>query len=238
MASSDGLASVEPWSLRQSFGVDSWLFPESKFSRDSDLLTIALHKSISTVQNHDTFLLPPDPLSPTAFLGSPAVSSPSPAPVSTLSNVSDPDSSFGTKRKRKGAPAGVAGKPPKRRSRPSKKSQTTFITADPANFRQMVQQVTGAKFISSSHNILVPIVKPEPHKRANELSPDRSVVPMLDSIDTSAFLSNHDQKNLAVAGENGFSGGGAGSWSSPITSIQSSAAELDNYPTLESWKVM
>ncbi|KAF8102085.1 hypothetical protein N665_0201s0372 [Sinapis alba] len=233
MASSDGLASVDPWSFRQSFNNDSWLLPDL-FSHDSDVLAKALHKSIA------------DPLSPSAYFDSTAVSDLS--PPQTLSNVSfgsDPEIAVGGGggggAKRKRGPGVSGGKPAKRRSRVStKKSQTTFITADAANFRQMVQQVTGAKFIgSSSHGIFSPVVKPEPHRLATRLPPsggfDRSsAVP---TLDTSSFLSNHHQENMVTelcsvsppVSSAGVGGGG------------SSAVELDsytNFPTLESWTVM
>ncbi|XP_010554748.1 PREDICTED: calmodulin-binding protein 25 [Tarenaya hassleriana] len=245
MASSEGLTSVEPWPFRQSLGVDSWLIPESTFSRDSDMLTRALHKSFSTTQQHHNQILLSDPLYPSALLDSSAISepplSPAPPPATNLSNVSagSDRETAGTKRKRNGGPAG---KPLKRRSRTSKKSQTTFITADPENFRQMVQQVTGAKHIGSSHSIFAPIVKPEPQRLANLQPSDRLGLP---TLDTSAFLSNHHQESQ-MAGSNAFSGDGTGSVLSPITSFQSiaaaeiggSAVEFDTYPTLESWKVM
>lgn len=254
MASSEGLASVDPWSFRSSFNIDSWLISDS-FSHDNDLLTKALHRSISTTTTTD-------PLSPSAFFDSAAAVVSDLSPPQTLSNVSfgsDPefpagvgvDGVGGVKRKRGG---GLAGKPTKRRSRVStKKSQTTFITADAANFRQMVQQVTGAKFIDSSNGIFSPIVKPEPHRLSTRLPPcgsfDRSSS-ALPTLDTSSFLSNHHQENIVTD---------LGSVSAPIGSFHQSsvaatttvnvvggggggsAVELDsypNFPTLESWKVM
>ncbi|CAA7060528.1 unnamed protein product [Microthlaspi erraticum] len=251
MASSEGLASVEPWSFRQSFNIDSWLIPDS-FSHDTDLFAKALHRSISTSTTTES--LHADPLSPSAFFDSAAVSDLS--PPQTLSNVSfgsDPEFAAGGGAKRKRGPgvsANPGGKPAKRRSRVStKKSQTTFITADAANFRQMVQQVTGAKFIGASHGIFSPIVKPEPHRLATRLPPcgtlDRSSA--LPTLDTSSFLSNHHQENLVSD---------LGSVSAPMSSFHQSnaaatgkadvggggsAVELDGYPsfpTLESWKVM
>ncbi|RID47313.1 hypothetical protein BRARA_I03914 [Brassica rapa] len=230
MASSDGLASVDPWSFRQSFNIDSWLLPDP-FSHDSDVLAKALHKSIS------------DPLSPSAYFDSAAVSDLS--PPQTVSNVSfgsDPEiagcGGGGGGAKRKRGPGVAGGKPAKRRSRVStKKSQTTFITADAANFRQMVQQVTGAKYNGSPHGFFAPVVKPEPHRLASRLPPSgafdgSSEVP---TLDTSSFLSNHHQENLvtqlsSVSGPGSSTGVGGGS-----------AVELDSYPsfpTLESWKVM
>ncbi|CAH8360449.1 unnamed protein product [Eruca vesicaria subsp. sativa] len=225
MASSDGLASVDLWSFRQSFNnIDSWLLPDP-FSHDSDILSKALHKSIS------------DPLPPSPYFDSDL------SPPQTISNVSfgsDPDVAAvaggdgGLKRKR--GPGVSGGKPAKRRSRVStKKSQTTFITADAANFRQMVQQVTGAKFIGSSHGFFAPVVKPEPHRLATRVP--FSAVP---TLDTSSFLSNHQQENMVTE---------VGSVSAHVSSAHvssagvggGSAVELDSYPsfpTLESWKVM
>ncbi|KAJ0246794.1 hypothetical protein HA466_0172850 [Hirschfeldia incana] len=229
MASSDGLASVDPWSFRQSFNIDSWLLPDT-FSHDSDALAKALHKSIS------------DPLSPSAFFDSAAISDLS--PPQTISNVSfgsDQEIAAGcgggggAKRKRGLGVSG--GKPAKRRSRVStKKSQTTFITADAANFRQMVQQVTGAKFVGSSpHGNFAPVVKPEPHRlppSGGVYDRSSSAVP---TLDTSSFLSNHHQENMVTE---------LGSVSAPVGSagvVGGSAVELDSYssfPTLESWPVM
>ncbi|KAJ4866990.1 VQ motif-containing protein [Raphanus sativus] len=234
MASFDGLASVEPWSFRQSFNIDSWLIPD----HDSDVLAKALHRSISTSTTPAG-----DSFSPSAYFDSAAAAAVSDlSPPQTLSNVSfvsDPDISVvgGVKRKR----VGPGDKPAKRRSRVStKKSQTTFITADAANFRHMVQQVTGAKFVgSSSPGIFSPVVKPEPHRLASRLPPppSSSAVP---TLDTSSFLSNHHQENMV----NDFS-----SVSAPVRTAATvksgvvggggSAVELDSYfPTLESWKVM
>ncbi|KAL0714612.1 hypothetical protein Bca4012_021591 [Brassica carinata] len=228
MASSDGLASVDPWSFRQTFNIDSWLLPDP-FSHDSDALAKALHKSIS------------DPLSPSPLFDSADLS-----PPQTLSNVSfgsDPEiapapaPAGGAKRKRGLGVTGV--KPAKRRSRVSaKKSQTTFITADAANFREMVQQVTGARFAGgSSHGVFAPVVKPEPHRLAStRLPPTSGDFETVPTLDTSSFLSSHRQGDMVVAE--------LCSVSAPASSAGvggGSAVELDSYtsfPTLESWKVM
>ncbi|KAJ0245846.1 hypothetical protein HA466_0182520 [Hirschfeldia incana] len=236
MASSDGLASVEPWSFRQSFNIDSWLLPD----HDSDILAKALHRSISTSTPTT------DPFSPSAYFDSAAAVSDL-SPPQTLSNVSfvsDPDiSGVGGAKRKRGGPGVSGDKPAKRRSRVStKKSQTTFITADAANFRQMVQQITGAKFVGgSSHGIFSPVVKPEPHRLASRLPPPSSSSSAVPTLDTSSFLSSHHQENMvndfsyisapvstAATVKSGLGGGGGGS-----------AVELDSYfPTLESWKVM
>ncbi|CAA7028789.1 unnamed protein product [Microthlaspi erraticum] len=242
MASSEGLTNVDPWLYRQGFNVDSWLLPDT-FSHDSDLLARALHTTVTSSTPHT--------LSPSsAFYDSAAVSQPS-STYTLSSGGSDPEIiRGGAKRKRNcldTVSGGSQAKSTKRRSRASKKSQTTFITADPSNFRQMVQQVTGSKYDTSSSVFFAPIVKPEPHRLSNRLpcvpSEKSTAVP---TLDTSAFLSNHHQESL-VAG-NAFSGnnGGVGLPSAKFNATTEgggggSAVEFDTYPTfptLESWKVM
>ncbi|KAL1220121.1 Calmodulin-binding protein 25 [Cardamine amara subsp. amara] len=230
MMSSEGLASVDSSFYRQGFNVDSWY----TFSHDNDLLARALHTTVTAttpLPSHHT-------LSPSA-----AVSYPS-STYTLSSNVSagsDPEI-IGGGYKRKRNCLLTQGKATKRRSRASKKSQTTFITADPSNFRQMVQQVTGAKYIDdSSFGIFAPIVKPEPHRLVDKLTTygptDRSTaVPMLD---TSAFLSNHHQENMAVG--NPFSDNGGVGLPSVKPNATVDAVDFDTYPTfptLESWTVM
>ncbi|KAG7569992.1 VQ motif [Arabidopsis thaliana x Arabidopsis arenosa] len=234
----EGLASVDPWLYRQGFNVDSWLLSDA-FSHDNDLLARALHTTVTAA---------PHTLTPSsAFFDSAAVSHPSSTTNTLSSNLScgsDPEI-IGGGAKRKRNCLLTEGKATKRRSRASKKSQTTFITADPSNFRQMVQQVTGAKYVDdSSFGIFDPIVKPEPLRLVNKLPcgpSDRSTaVPMLD---TSAFLSNHHQENLAVG--NAYSGNGCVGLPSgkptATADANGSTVNFENYPTfptLESWKVM
>lgn len=221
MVTSEGLTNVDPWLYRQGFNVDSWLLPDT-FSHDSDLLARALHTTVTAS---------PTPL-PSYFFEPASVSHPSSTHSlsSNISGGSDPEIGGGGKRKRNCLL--TQGKATKRRSRASKKSQTTFITADPSNFRQMVQQVTGAKYIdhSSSFGMFAPIVKPEPLRLSCGPS---DAVPMLD---TSAFLSNHHQENLAVSGNSLPS-------AKPSATVNGggSVVEYDTnstFPTLESWKVM
>ncbi|KFK42317.1 hypothetical protein AALP_AA2G240200 [Arabis alpina] len=213
MASSDGLSSIDPWLYRQGFNVDSWLLPDT-FSHDNDLLAKALH---TTVTSATPFL--PHTLSPSDFFDSAAVSSyPS---STTVSGGSDPDIVVvGAKRKRNGLVT-VSDKAvtKQRKFRVSKKSQTTFITTDPSNFRQMVQQITGANYIDDSSLIF----KPEPNRIVNRLS---TVVP---TLDTSAFLSNHHQENTCV---------GLPTMGKTSATVEASGYDVDTYPTLESWKVM
>lgn len=234
MVTSDGLASVDPWLYRQGFNVDSWLLPDT-FSHDNDLLARALHTTTVTSTPHTLY--------PSSyFFDSAAVSYPSSTHTlsSTVSGTgSDPEivGGGGAKRKRNCFPTVSAGsegnKVTKRRTRASKKSQTTFITADPSNFRQMVQQVTGAKYIDDTSSLIfAPIVKPEPHRLVNRLpcGPlDRSTA--VPTLDTSAFLSNHHQDDAVV---------GLPSAKASAT-VDAGGSAVDTYPTfpaLESWKVM
>ncbi|KAL4272175.1 hypothetical protein GQ457_13G010730 [Hibiscus cannabinus] len=193
MASSlENLGSIESWAFRPSFA-DSWL--SEAFSRDTQALTMALQHSIS---NSDSL--------------SPAPLNSSPLPTPTASNVSgsDPDPDPETTLKRHPAlrPAPPSGKisKSKRKSRASKRSQTTFIKADPTNFRQMVQQVTGVGFGNTQ---MSPSPIPEPHRPGS-----------LPTLDTSAFLLDQPQPSSLVAN----------------AGASSDCDSFPFFPTLESWK--
>lgn len=244
MVTSEGLAlaSVEPWLLhRQGFNVDSWLLHDA-FSHDSDVLAKALHNTVS----------PPTPHTQTLSPSSVFFHSPHPSSTHTLSsNISGGSNQEvvgcgGAKRKRDciltGSSEGKATK--QRRSRASKKPQTTFIAADPSNFRQMVQQVTGAKYNNDTSSMPF---KPEPHRlvdtRLSSVSSSERSTTAVPTLDTSAFLSDHHQENL-LAGST-FSGSDDASLGLPLEKANAksggSEAEFDPYPTfptLESWKVM
>ncbi|MQK22112.1 VQ motif-containing protein, partial [Escherichia coli] len=117
--------------------------PDSWFAdyvvRDAETLTMALQKSISggvAAAADGSFF-------PFSNLHNPDAAAAAPT-TPTVSGLSDQESA--PRRRGAVAPAGATGKVSKRKSRASKRSQTTFITADPANFRQMVQQVTGVRF--------------------------------------------------------------------------------------------
>ncbi|KAG2596883.1 calmodulin-binding protein 25-like [Panicum virgatum] len=79
-----------------------------------------------------------------------------------------------------------AGRVSKRKPRPSRRPPTTYITADPANFRRMVQEITG-----------LPAPVPGPSSAAAPAAPERAVAAfswtpapsfVLPTLDTSAFL--------------------------------------------------
>ncbi|XP_017976009.1 PREDICTED: calmodulin-binding protein 25 [Theobroma cacao] len=240
MASSENLASIEPWTFRPRFA-DSWI--SEAFARDTETLTRALEKSISNSFTN------PDSLSPLLNLINPntpptptptptSTSTPAPTPTPSASNVSGSDPETAPKRKRTTIPPPTAtGKVSKRKPRACKRSQTTFITADPANFRQMVQQVTGVRF-GNAQMSLGPILKPEPQRPGSRL-PNGAGPGCLPTLDTSAFLLDHQQQS---------SGAVVGSSLLPFQSsvvaegVASAGATLDcdtftSFPTLESWKV-
>ncbi|KAE8664106.1 Peroxisomal membrane 22 kDa family protein isoform 1 [Hibiscus syriacus] len=138
---------------------------------------------------------------------------------SFVNTVAWPTPETSPKRQRTAAnPPPPTGKVSKRKRRASKRSQTTFITADPANFRQMVQQVTGVRF-GDGQMPVNPVLKPEPQRLNNRL-PNVVGPGFLPTLDTSAVLLDHQQP---------FSGAVVGS---------SLDCEIfPSFPTLDSWKV-
>ncbi|KAI4348561.1 hypothetical protein L6164_009271 [Bauhinia variegata] len=230
MTSSENFPSMEPWAFRSPFA-DSW-FTEA-LARDAETLTKALQNSLSGA-NTET-----DTISP--FLN---LIKPDATPTPTVSGLSGSDQETAPKRQRNTIP-GATGKVSKRKSRASKRSQTTFITADPANFRQMVQQVTGVRF-GNSQIPMAPILKPEPHRLGSRLPVGGGCLP---TLDTSAFLLDHHQEQVvgpASAAGTGISGPGPLPFAPSVGVVDSVLGPagfgdfdtLPSFPTLESWKVM
>ncbi|KAF7803966.1 calmodulin-binding protein 25 [Senna tora] len=214
MAYSDHLASIEPWTFRTTFA-DSW-FTEA-LARDAQALTNALHKSLSHT-NPDT------------------------TPTSAVSALSGSDQETPSKRQRTTVPP-ATGKVSKRKSRASKRSsQTTFIAADPANFRQMVQQVTGVR-VDNSQMIMAPMLKPEPQRNGSRLLPSAAGDGVyLPTLDTSAVLLDRHRQEVGSAGP-GISGPGPLAFGIVDDGDCFATPALDfdtfpSFPTLESWKVM
>ncbi|CAN1133818.1 Calmodulin-binding protein 25 [Linum perenne] len=232
-SSSENLSLFDSWTFRPSFP-DSWI--SESYSRESDALTKALQQSLYS----DSFI------TSSSLPSSVAAASTSPDTPTPISCSSDPDSTTAAPkpkpiRSRGNTVPGATGKVSKRKPRvSSKKSQTTFITADPANFRQMVQQVTGG--IRFTDN-LVPVLKPEPHRISAAVIHHHleQVTGGLPTLDTSTFLLNHqiqqqeeeDDKTVA------FNGGEVGplSYSQPMVS-SGDFDSFSSFPTLESWKVI
>ncbi|KAL1548792.1 calmodulin-binding protein 25-like [Salvia divinorum] len=188
--SSDNLMAMEqPWMFRPTFA-DAWI--ADIFTKETDTLTKALQKSISTTSSDEMVFAKPEPAAPTA-----SGCSENDAPVS--------------KQRRSLPPCGRVAK---RKSRASKRATTTFITADAANFRQMVQQVTGVRF-----NGQLAVLKPEPQRAFGRMQ----------SFDTSARLL--DESTTAAAPYMVAADGGPSAAAIGLESFCS-------FPTLESWKVM
>ncbi|KAL5744983.1 hypothetical protein ACOSP7_026129 [Xanthoceras sorbifolium] len=247
MTSSDNLAAVDPWALRSVFAADSW-YAEA-FAHDNETLTKALQKSLSgTTTAAKTTTTTGAPISETfaSDLISPFLSPET--PTTTASNVSGSDHEAlpTTKRHRNNnnVPVSSSGKVSKRKSRASKRTQTTFITADAANFRQMVQQVTGVRFGTSPQGPMAPILKPEPQRPGTtRLSGFGGCLP---TLDTSAFLLDHHQQQVGMgpgSGPGSSIGSGPFPFQASLVGDGASVGGLDfdtfpNFPTLESWKVM
>ncbi|KAL5719423.1 hypothetical protein ACHQM5_012204 [Ranunculus cassubicifolius] len=215
MAASNDLASFEPWSYRTSTFPDSWI--SDTFAREtesSSWITKALQQSLSNDSNNVDILAD-------TFQNDMVKIEPGPT-----GSVSDPDM-FPKSRRNNGV---SNGKITKRKSRASKRSPTTFIAADPANFRQMVQQVTGIQF-GDAHMPVTSVLKPEPYRPGNRIQNYG-----MPTLDTSAFLLDnnrsgrvdrvvsHQQNAPQVVGEGGGNGLDFGN--------------VHNFPTLESWRVM
>ncbi|KAJ7976525.1 calmodulin-binding protein 25-like [Quillaja saponaria] len=229
MASSENLASMEPWNFRTTFA-DSWFS-----ARDTEALTKALQKSLSGT-NTETFTAGTNTISP--FLN---LIKPDTTQTPTVSSLSGSDPETAPKRQRNAIPA-AGGKVTKRKSRASKRTQTTFITADPANFRQLVQQVTGVRF-NGSHASMAPILKPEPQRLGPRLQPGGC----LPTLDTSAFLLDHHHQQVVEpttvqAGGDGIPGPGPFTFAPPVGVVDGGVGldfdSFQTFPTLESWKVM
>ncbi|KAL8095177.1 hypothetical protein AgCh_036578 [Apium graveolens] len=116
---------------------------------------------------------------------------------------SDPDGS-GARRRIIGT---CKGKIAKRRSRASPKARTTFIAADPENFKNMVQEVTGLK-VGNGQVAVAPVLKPEPQRLVDR------VPGSWPTLDSSAYMVGGAQQHgvgpaysVPVDGGNGGGGG-------------------------------
>ncbi|KAL7138281.1 hypothetical protein ABFS83_10G152500 [Erythranthe nasuta] len=226
MASYDNLMTMEqPWSFRPTFA-DAWI--SDIFTKETDTLTKALQKSFDTTTTSSDGGGGGDAFS--AEMVESLYAKPDVAPIQTptASGGSENEAAV-SKRRRSLPPSG--GRVAKRKSRASKRATTTFINADPANFRQMVQQVTGVRFAALNGQLPVaPVLKPEPHRVANQnrLYPD---IGLPTTFDTSAFFLDGSASSLAAQPLTASAYGGG----------SASGIDFDSFcsfPTLESWKVM
>lgn len=212
MASSNNLATIEPWMFRSTLS-DSW-YPDA-FARETETaLTRALQQSL--FNNHHQsgieIVSAADNSISSSFMVKQndycSTTTPSASTVTASGSGSEPETPGS---KRRGANLGVStGKSSKRKSRASKRSMTTFIQADPANFRQMVQQVTGVQLQgigNGNGNGQLPVstvLKPEP-LRQPFINKFQGCLP---TLDTSAYLLEHQNNNKYMnmtMNTNGFS---------------------------------
>jgi hypothetical protein len=231
-----------------------WLTSAAAF--ENEALTSALRASMA----------PAHPYSASAAAAASSFSSPATPSSSTTSSASEflsassghdapapvPESSRPGARALAGGPRG--GRVTKRKPRPSRRPQTTYITADPANFRRMVQEITG-----------LPVPVPGPSSSsfpaaASEAAPNWTTPApacVLPTLDTSAFLLDRAAAVPAAPEEKSPAGGGHASSTATDAAIAVAAAaagdddgssallELEalvcaaagecGFPTLESW---
>ncbi|GAB4843989.1 hypothetical protein Ancab_013953 [Ancistrocladus abbreviatus] len=280
-SSSDNLAAyVEPWLFRPPAAfVDSWV--SESFLRDTEeMVTKALQKSISDTPLFQSPLTEETAVAKAAMLtvdisnsysnvnylnsnsnttsvsdiAATVVVKEDTPPLSGGSGSSDPGPTASKGSIRSLAATGLQkGKAMKRKTRPSKRSPTTFITADPANFRQMVQQVTGAKYLKGEITV-ASVLKPEPKRLGSAaggagVGGGSYVNPLqgclLPTLDTSAFLldSHHHQQVLDPTAVAGPSSSAGMSFTPPGTVSGGAVPSIDfenffSFPTLESGKVL
>ncbi|THU43750.1 hypothetical protein C4D60_Mb02t00020 [Musa balbisiana] len=130
-----------------------------------------------------------------------------------------------TLRRRNALGPALQGRVSKRKSHASKLSATTYISADPINFQEVVQRATGFRLAGE------PLVKPEPVRSA---AGDRAALQQirLPTLDTSL--------SLLDTGAVGIPSGGFSSGSPPPAYAPDFDFDplLPAFPTLDSWGVM
>ncbi|KAD5317838.1 hypothetical protein R6Q59_033158 [Mikania micrantha] len=210
MTSFNNLATIDPWIFKPTAG-DSWY--SDAFAGDTELaITKALQQTFfnQSQLNH--------PISPSFLANQSDYCS------TTASTVTGSDSeTLGSKRRETKLGVSIGNR--KRKSRASKRSVTTFIQADPANFRQMVQEVTGVKLPAST------VVKPEPIRQpfVNRL---QGLLPTLDTSDYLLQLQGGNRQQIPAS--NGFSDAPAMSQVAVNGGGVVDLYSLCSYPTLES----
>ncbi|GMH18656.1 hypothetical protein Nepgr_020497 [Nepenthes gracilis] len=207
MASYDNLASIESWQFP-----DVWI--SEAFVGESETLTKALKNNrrlseiVTAVKPEATF---------SGGLGS------------------DPESvSRPNTRRMEPAPGG---KLKKRKSRSSKQSPTMFIPADRANFRQLVQQMTGIQSVNGQAPV-PPVLRPEPKRPACGFV--NWLQGCLPTLDTPSFLLDLSQQQV-TANAAPVRPQDTMAFSTPTTNVDGPGFNFDSsasFPTLESWKFM
>ncbi|CAA2986067.1 Hypothetical predicted protein [Olea europaea subsp. europaea] len=206
MASSDNLLTIEQQTWRFGPGMADGLINDF-FTKEKETLTKALTKSYTNSSPTDC--------------ASTEMIEPLPSQVPTPSGGSENEVPFSKRRS-----VAPTGRITKRKSRASKRAMTTFITADPANFRQMVQQVTGVRFGGDLNGLVQP--KPDPQRPIHMFQTGCT----LPTLDTSSYLLDQVVQppviNVPPPSTVVADGGAAGF----------SFDSFCSFPTLESWQVM
>lgn len=190
----ENCSAVESWAERPAFlEAQSWISED--FARQNEALTKALQVSLSDESSASENL---------SYL------------------IQAPSSAVFGGRGSLPARASISGKITKRKSRASKRTPTTYINADPANFRRMVQEVTGIRF-SEGRMQVEPGVWREPEWSA--AGQPQSYLP---TLDTSTLLLEHGGPATGSCGLLGPAADGS------FFDFES----FPNFPTLESWGAM
>ncbi|XP_020583044.1 calmodulin-binding protein 25-like [Phalaenopsis equestris] len=194
----DNSSSIDAWAYRPIFP-DSASWITDSFIRDNEALTKALQISLSDDSSAS------ETLSSTAYLRppQPPIAAPSRSPIA----------------------CSPSRKITKRKSRASKRSPTTYINADPANFRRMVQEVTGIR-LGDGGVPVEPVGRPEPQRSG--LGRPGQVQGYLPTLDTSALLL--DRAGLVGPGTLACGSFGPGV-DGPVFEFE----PFPSFPTLESW---
>ncbi|PKU76086.1 calmodulin-binding protein 25-like [Dendrobium catenatum] len=193
----DNSSSIDAWAYRPVFA-DSASWITDAFVRENEVLTKALQISLSDDSSAS------ETLSSAAYLPpQPPLMAPSRNPIS----------------------CSPAKKITKRKSRASKRSPTTYINADPANFRRMVQEVTGIRLGEGGMPVEA-VVRPEPQRSG--MGRAGQAQGYLPTLDTSALL-------LDRAGIVGPASAGCGSFGPVVDSPVFDFEPFPIFPTLESW---
>ncbi|WOK93630.1 hypothetical protein Cni_G02330 [Canna indica] len=209
---------LDPWIYRPEPG---WISEAS--ARENAALTRALQMSLSDTTTTSSSASAADTLSSPLLLpfssasAADTLSSPF-LPPDHLTLSSSRDAALGPS---------PAGRVSKRKSGTRKRSFTTFINTDPANFREMVQRMTG---IGGAGRMAEPLLKPERMRPAVGAHAAALQQICLPTLDTSALFLG--------AGTLGITSQGV-SFGSPSLMVEPPGFDLDSllpaFPTLDSW---
>ncbi|XP_062208630.1 calmodulin-binding protein 25-like [Phragmites australis] len=208
----------------------AWLGPAAAF--ENEALTSALRASMSPAHAATaaaSFYSPTTPSSST-FFAYELLSDGHDAPAPAAQSLAGPK----------------GGRVSKRKPRPSRRAHTTYITADPANFRRMVQEITGFPVPGTSSGVQAAAAS-EHASDAPSWPPAPACV--LPTLDTSAFLLDPAMTVPAPEGKSSGGGGasavaaalGADEQCSVLQELEAMAcapAFMPDFPTLESWGII